>query len=668
MKCNPLRWLWGLIALLPLVLLAVLSSRSSIEADVRSRTQEALKKAGYTWAEIEMDGRDAQIKGKAVEESEPDKALKVVFDTWGVRGTSSAASLIDKADKYEWTAMRRDNRIRLNGYVPSEKARLDILGMVKANFPGQQVDDQLKLARGAPPLDAWLGGIGFGLKQLAQLKQGQVDIEPTNHLTITGEANDAAAYRNVKTALSGNMPKGVQLRKEAIKAPAVRPYLWSARSTGDRLVLGGYVPNDQVRQAVLAAATKAKPKAQIADEMQYGEGAPEGFAAAVSAVLGEFATLDDAKAEFRDNAASVSGLAETAALGDGVRAALKMMPASFKVAEQIRHKEPQIKSVSPYRTMAEINGGTLVLTGFVPNEDARQQIVGLAKRHAGNRTVRDQLELGAGQPAGWAKCVDAGLAALERLGNGRAALVDRRLEVVGATDQETLTQRLPGDVRTAAGNDCDSDVRLTLNPRPDAGRAEAEAAAVRAKAEAEARARAEADAAVARQRADAEARVKAEVAAKQKAEADAAAAAKAKAEADAKPVAAAAAATVRSKQAITCQETMRTVARDGIINFKRASAEIEPASFATLNKLAEVATKCPDVAINVEGHTDSDGTPERNKSLSERRARSVADFLVKAGVVDSRLQAIGFGETKNVAPNDTPENKAKNRRIEFNVQ
>lgn len=656
MKCNPLRWLWGLIALLPLVLLAVLSSRSSIEADIKSRSQAALKKAGFAWAEVEIDGRDAQIKGKAIEEGEPDKALKLVYDTWGVRGTSSAASLIDKADKYEWTAMRRDNRIRLNGFVPNEKARLDILGMVKANFPGQQVDDQLKLARGAPPLDAWLGGIGFGLKQLAQLKQGQVDVDPSVGLTITGEANDPAAYRSVTTALSGNMPKGVQLRKESIKAPTVKPYLWGARTAGDRLVLTGYVPNNQVRQSILAAAKKARPKVQIADEMQYGEGEPEGFAAAVAAVLGEFTTLDEAKAEFRDGAASVSGITETAAQSDGIRAALKKLPASFKVAEQIRHKEPQIKPVTPYRTAAEINGGTLVLTGFVPSEDARLQIVGLAKKHAGNRTVRDQLELGAGQPVGWAKCVDTGLAALERLGNGRAALVDRRLEVVGATDQEALAQRLPGDVRSAAGNDCDSDVRLTLNPRPDAGRAEADAAAARAKAEAEARAKAEADAATARQRAEAEA-----AAAKARADAEG----RARAESAA---AAAAAAAARSKQAITCQESMRTVARDGIINFKRASAEIEPASFATLNKLAEVATKCPDVAINVEGHTDTDGTPERNKSLSERRAQSVADYLVKAGVVGSRLNAIGYGETKALAPNDTPENKAKNRRIEFTVQ
>ena len=108
--------------------------------------------------------------------------------------------------------------------------------------------------------------------------------------------------------------------------------------------------------------------------------------------------------------------------------------------------------------------------------------------------------------------------------------------------------------------------------------------------------------------------------------------------------------------------------REGVINFKRASAEIEPTSFATLNKLAEVAGKCPDVAIDVEGHTDAEGTQERNQALSDRRARSVSDYLIRAGVVASRLNPIGYGQTRNIAPNDTPENRAKNRRIEFSAK
>ena len=661
MKCNPLRWLWGLGALLPLLILSLISSRASIEADLKARAEQALKGKGFGWAEVAMEGRNARVIGRAVDETDPDKALKIVYDISGMRDVANGASLIDKVDKYEWTALRRDNKIRINGLVPNEKTRLDVLGMVKGTFPGLQVEDNMKLARGAPPLDTWLGGVGFGLKQLAQLKQGQVDLEQTA-LTVTGESNDIAAYRSVRSSLAGGLPKGVQLKKDAVRPPLAKPYVWSAKHVGDRVVLTGHVPSDQVRESLVGAARRAHPKANVIDEMQLADGAPDGFAAATAAVLAEFAVIEEARAEFKDAAATVSGFAESAAKADAVRGTLrKSIPAAFKISEQIKYREPPVKTANPYVTAASVDAGTVVLTGFVPSDDARQSIVAAARQRFIGRTVRDQMEIASGQPAGWQKCVEAGFGALGRLGSGRASLTDRRLEVVGATDAEALAQALPGEVRTAAGRDCDSDVRLTLNPRPDSGRAEAEA---RAKAEAEARTKAEAEArsAEARAKAEADVRMKADAEARAKAAAASSAAvaadARLKAEAEAR----------RQQQAVSCQETLRSVVKAGVINFKRASAEIDAASFATLNKLAEVAGKCPDVAINVEGHTDADGTSERNQSLSERRARSVVDYLVRAGVVAGRLDAIGYGETRSIAPNDTTENKAKNRRIEFSVK
>ena len=631
MKCNPLRWLFGLVPILFLGWLAVVSSRSSIEADLLARSREALKKSGLGWADVVFEGRDVELRGKAVDESEPDKALKLLYDTWGVRTTANAASLIDKVDKYEWTATRASNRIRLNGHVPSEKTRADILGMVKASFPGDAVDDQTKLARGAPPLDAWLGGVGFGLKQLAQLKQGQIDLTQAS-LSVKGEAADIRSFRSVKSALAGGLPKGVTLRQEEVKAPTVAPYVWSAQFAKEQLVLSGFVPSDKVREDILAQAKRVAPKAKIVDQMEPAEGAPQNFAAATLASLREMAQLEEATVSIRDSALAVTGMAETAAKADGVRGALKKdVPGSFKTSEQIKHREPMIKPVSPYVTGAMLDGGTVVLTGFVPSDVARQAILAGARQRFAGRTVRDQMEIGAGQPAGWQPCVEAGHAALQRLGNGRSVLTDRRLEVSGSTDAEALAQALPAEVRGAAGGNCDTDVRVSLAPRVDDARL---------KAEAEARLRADAVAAAAaaatRQQADADARAKAEVA--------------------------------RRTTASTCQDALRAVAREGVINFKRASAEIEPTSFATLSKLAEVTNRCPDVAVEIEGHTDADGTPERNQRLSERRAQSVTDYLVRAGVVAGRLRAVGYGETRGIAPNDTPENKARNRRIEFSVK
>ena len=108
--------------------------------------------------------------------------------------------------------------------------------------------------------------------------------------------------------------------------------------------------------------------------------------------------------------------------------------------------------------------------------------------------------------------------------------------------------------------------------------------------------------------------------------------------------------------------------RDGTIRFQRASAELAEESFPTLDKLVAVAKTCPELKIDIEGHTDAEGTPERNQRLSDRRARSVSDYLTQGGIEAARLTPVGFGDTKPIAPNDTAEGRAQNRRIEFQVR
>ena len=81
-----------------------------------------------------------------------------------------------------------------------------------------------------------------------------------------------------------------------------------------------------------------------------------------------------------------------------------------------------------------------------------------------------------------------------------------------------------------------------------------------------------------------------------------------------------------------------------------------------------MARNCPTVAIEIGGHTDSEGTPERNQRLSDRRAQSVYDYLTRKGVEAKKLVAVGYGETRPLVPNDSAENRAKNRRIEFTVK
>jgi len=93
---------------------------------------------------------------------------------------------------------------------------------------------------------------------------------------------------------------------------------------------------------------------------------------------------------------------------------------------------------------------------------------------------------------------------------------------------------------------------------------------------------------------------------------------------------------------------------------------VKPESYGTLKGIADVLQANPDVRVKIVGHTDSDGADAANLDLSRRRGASVKNELVKSfGIDASRLESDGLGETKPVAPNDAPANKAMNRRVEF---
>jgi OOP family OmpA-OmpF porin len=93
---------------------------------------------------------------------------------------------------------------------------------------------------------------------------------------------------------------------------------------------------------------------------------------------------------------------------------------------------------------------------------------------------------------------------------------------------------------------------------------------------------------------------------------------------------------------------------------------VKPESYGTLKGIAQVLTDNPDVKIKIVGHTDSDGADAANLDLSKRRAASVKNELAKSfGIDASRIETDGKGESQPIAPNDTPSNKALNRRVEF---
>jgi OmpA-OmpF porin, OOP family len=885
MRCNPIRWLLGLMPILLLAGVAILGERERIEKDLTARARVALDQAGLAWVQTKFEGRDARVSGPAYDEGEPARAARAVAGTHGVRIVHNATRLIDKAERYNWVAARRDNRVRLGGLVPNEKTRREIIGLARAMFPSYEIADRMDLARGAPSLDTWLGGVGFGLKQLALLKTGQVRLDMTE-MTVLGEAIDAAGYRSVKTALATGLPPGISLKADNVEAPIASPYVWAARLSDGQLDVRGSVLNEKVRADLLTVARRAMPNAKLVDAMQPARGASDGWEAVARVLLRELARLEEGSVEIRDQNVTVAGMATKEATADDIRAKLtEGIPAGYRMTDRIEFREPTIKPVSPYQTTITFDDGAATLAGYVPSEAARAALVGLVQTRVPGSRIVDRLELGVGQIPGWQRCLDAGLAAVAKLGGtGRLSLTDRRLVVGGATESEALHKTVPTETRAAANRDCDPDFQIALKLRPepmltwtatassdglilegqvpgnavrdellavakkqfpsrevtdrmvvvgepserwkqaatvaltqlarlrlgdaqivnqvmsikgeardvvvqaavkaeigralpegyvgqeaiavrpdatiaieqasklkaeddlkrreaeaeaqriaaaaaarqkleaeekqraDAAEAERQAAAVQQQLETEARQRAEAEAkqlaadeaelrrqrfarhaeeerrrreaeeaahareaAAARQRAELEAKDRAEDTARRRAETEARWRAE---ETERRRIVDEAAKLQRNLEAHrvnqerarkqgeadVCGNVLQTVAKNGIILFDWASVVLDRRSHPTLRRLAEAARACPDVTIEIEGHTDSEGNDERNQPLSERRAQSVVDFLIKAGVPAERMKAVGYGSTRPLVPNDSEENRARNRRIGFTVK
>jgi len=100
--------------------------------------------------------------------------------------------------------------------------------------------------------------------------------------------------------------------------------------------------------------------------------------------------------------------------------------------------------------------------------------------------------------------------------------------------------------------------------------------------------------------------------------------------------------------------------------FETDKSDIKPKFHATLDEVASIIKNNPDLKLEIQGHADIRGTAEYNQKLSEKRAKAVESYFISQGIEAERLNSVGYGFTRPVASNDTPEGMTKNRRVEMN--
>jgi outer membrane protein OmpA-like peptidoglycan-associated protein len=614
MRCNWHRWLWGLIPLIALGWLAVVVERGRIEQDLVQRADRALSETGSPWASVAISGRDAMLTGRALLDDQPPKAEATLRRVWGVRDVDNRAILPRKVEPFLWSARRRGNRVRLSGYVPDRATRQTVIGLTKAALPGLDVTDRMNTARGVPPVDTWLAGLSFALKQLSSMRRGDVRYEDLS-LSITGEAEDPAAFKSLNAAIKSGMPKGIQLADLQIRAPAVSPFTWTAQLAGGQLVVAGYVSGDDgARESLTAAAKAAFSGINVVDRMEQAEGAPRGWANVAAALMRELAPLQNGMIEMKDAAFSVGAVAADQGQAEAARAALRAaVPPAFKLVDQIRVREPvkasEPKPAEPKSSepkLAEPKPAEIKTLDVKPPEPVPFPPVPPAPPEpspqraaappAAPAPATDAAPKQAPEPAQPAPKVAVAPAAPS------AAEAPAKQTVPPPSAQPSPPALAPPPA--SAAHQPPSLPPVTPAPGP-------------------------------------------------------------------KIVAAPPPPPARpalSPAAQACQVSLKRISSAGYILFATDSAVLDTASFDTLDRLAVAAKACPGMRIAIQGHTDNEGSGDYNQRLSEQRAQAVVAYLVKAGADRVQLEAVGYGFTRPTAPNDTPENMARNRRIEFSVR
>ena len=103
------------------------------------------------------------------------------------------------------------------------------------------------------------------------------------------------------------------------------------------------------------------------------------------------------------------------------------------------------------------------------------------------------------------------------------------------------------------------------------------------------------------------------------------------------------------------------------ITFDFGRSDVKPQFYGVLNNLANTLNQFPQTRIQIAGHTDNVGSDASNLQLSQARANSVRGYLGSVGVAPARMQAVGYGESRPIADNNTDYGRAQNRRVEITL-
>jgi OOP family OmpA-OmpF porin len=321
----PLAILWGL---------AAWSNTSPLEADLAARSTAALNNAVLDKKQIVVEGRDVTFAADAFSEDGRRGAVASVAAVPGVRLVNDDTRLVPEAKPFVWSAERDVVRVTLGGSAPLPASKSKLLEAAHAALGTVEVADQMNLARGAPP--RFDNAALLLIDQIGKLKEGKISIND-NKISLSGMARELGGREAIAAGLK-NLPEGFSIAANEIKAP---PYIFQAYKdpVAVTLTLTGYVPDNNVHAALVAAASRKFFNEKVVDNLKASVGAASGFASAVAPALGALSRLSTGTLVVTDREVKLSGDAFYDAAAVQIRSGLgKDFPQGWQFKPEISVK------------------------------------------------------------------------------------------------------------------------------------------------------------------------------------------------------------------------------------------------------------------------------------------------------------------------------------------
>src|SRR3954452_19700733 len=334
------KWWPGVIPLVILWAIAAWTSTEPLEADLAQRSTAALKDIVLDKSRIAVAGRDVTFAADAFSQDGRLSAVASVETVPGVRLVNDETRLVPEATPFVWSAERDVARVTLGGSAPLPASKGRLMEASRANLGGVEVVDRMNLSRGAPP--RFDNVALLLLDQIGKLKDGKITLTDTK-VNLSGMARELGGREAIAAALK-NLPEGFSVAANEVKAP---PYIFQAYKdpVAVTLTLTGYVPDNNVHAALVAAAGRKFFSEKVVDNLKASVGAPAGFANAVVPALGALSRLSTGTLVVSDREVKLHGDALYDAAANQIRAGLgKDFPQGWQFKAEISVK-PQAAPV-----------------------------------------------------------------------------------------------------------------------------------------------------------------------------------------------------------------------------------------------------------------------------------------------------------------------------------